>query len=806
MDTVLQDLRYAVRTLRKSPGFTAVAVLTLALGIGATSAIFSVVDSVLLRPLNFSEPERLVRVFHDAPEGGFAVTRGAFSPPDFEDLKDNSSVYQRLAAYYFIPGQSNSSLIGASEPEEVGTAFVSAEFFPLFGIPAELGRVPTAEESVAGADGVAVLSSDFWQRRFAADPGVIGRTVILDGEPFTIVGVMPSSFAFPSREAKVWVPLSLIGDDDIPRERGLRWMEAVGRLAAEATPASATAETTAVLRRLEAEYPETNDGWGSATVMTLQESLVGDVRPALLVLLGAVAFVLLIACANLANLLLAHGSSRGRELAVRVALGAGRGRVIRQLLTESVVLALVGGAVGLALAFLGLDTLVALSAGIIPRPEQINLDARIVGFAFLASIFTGVVFGLIPSLSASKTNVQDSLNEGSRGTTVGPRNQTFRAFLVVAQTALAVVLLIGAGLLIRSFWNLTHVDPGFAGDNVLSVSISTPPGVLESDRRDEYRRDIIRRIETIPGVVAVGGSKTVPLRGGGEPYAFSLPGHADPITPESGVLIVTPGYFRALGIPLLQGRGFTMADETDGAPVLVVNQAMARRYLPGKNPIGETLRFGNSEFRIVGMVGDVRNEGIARGPSPAVYLLTSRLPRSSMKLFIRTESDSLRVAADVRRAIWQVNPNQPVSDITTMQQVISETVARPRFFTLLLGGFAALAVVMAALGVYAVIAYSVSRRGYEIGIRMALGARAGDVLRLVIFQGIAPALAGLGVGLAAALLLTRVLSSLLYDVGAADPATFAGVALMLVSVSVLASYLPARRAARVDPMSALRAE
>lgn len=808
METVLQDLRYTLRTLRKAPGFAAVALLTLALGIGANAAIFSVVDNVLLRPLNFAEPDSIVRVFHDAPEDGFAVSRGAFSPQDFADLKRDNAVYEHLAAYRFIPGHSNSTLLGEGEPEEVETALVSDDFFAVFGVPAQLGRVPTADENLPGANRVAVLSDSLWQQRFGPDPEVVGRTVSLDGEPFTIVGVMPRSFDFPSPEAKAWLPLSLLDDDDIPHQRGLRWMEAVGRLADGATPEAATAETNAILRRLEAEYPDSNEGWGSATVHALHESLVGDVRPALLILLGAVGLVLLISCANLANLLLVRGSARGREFAIRAALGAGRGRVMRQLLTESVALALVGGALGTGLAFWGLDVLLALSAGTIPMSNQIDLDMRVVAFALVASAITGVAFGLVPSLSASQPNLRESLNEGGKGATVGHQSRTIRGLLVTAQTALAVVLLIGAGLLIRSFWNLTHVEPGFTGENVLTVSITTQSEVLDSDRRDEYRREILRRVENIPGVLAVGGSKTVPLHGGGEPYSFSVPGRSDaePITPESGVLIVTPGYFRALGIPLLQGRGFTAADEDAGANVLVVNEAMARRYLPGKSPVGETLELGDADFRIVGLVGDVRNEGIARGPAPAVYVLTSLMPRSSMKLFVRTASDPLHVAAEIRQTIWQVNPNQPVSDITTMQQIISETVARPRFFTLLLGGFAGLAVVLAALGVYGVIAYSVNRRAYEIGIRMALGARAENVLRLIIGQGIAPALAGLALGLVVAFALTRVLSSLLFGVDAADPATFASVAALLVIVALLASWLPARRAARMNPMSALRSE
>jgi predicted permease len=804
-NSVLYDLRYTLRNLRKNPGFAAVAVLTLALGIGANAAIFSVVDGVLLRPLAFAEPDRIVRVLHEAPEDGHAVSPGAFSPQDFEDLKRESSAYEALAAYRFIPGNSSSTLLGEGAPEDLETALVSAEFFAVLGVGAKLGRVPRAEENLVGANRVAVLSDSLWRQRFEADPGIVGDTISLDGEPFTIVGVMPESFTFPSSEAKAWLPISLIGEDDIPHRRDLRWMEAVGRLSPGTTPEAAAAETNAILRTLEAEYPDTNQGWGMATVQKLHDSLVGDVRPALLMLLGAVGLVLLISCANLANLLLVRGSARGRELAVRAALGADRARVIRQLLTESMALALVGGAVGIALAYFCLDTLLALGAGAIPEPNQIGLDARVIFFALLASLVTGIAFGLVPSLSASRRSVLDGLNDGGRGAT-GGRSHAGRSLLVSAQTALAVVLLIGAGLLIRSFWNMTHVDAGFTGENVLTASITTPSEILDGESRNQYRQEILRRVQNIPGVLAVGGSKTIPLHGGGEAYAFSIPGRVEPVTPESGVLIVTPGYFEALGIPVLQGRGFTTADEDAGATVLVVNEAMARRYLPGKNPVGETLQLGDENFRIVGLVGDVRNEGIVRGVQPAIYAPAALLPRSSLKLFIRTSFDPLQVAADVRQTIWQVNPNQPISDIATMRQVMSETVSRPRFFTVLLGLFAGLAVVLAALGVYGVIAYSVSRRVYEIGIRMALGARAANVSRMIIVQGIVPALAGLALGLVAALALTRVLSSLLFEVGSADPVTFAAVAALLLVVGLLASWLPARRAASVNPMSALRSE
>lgn len=804
---MLEDLRFARRALRKTPGFAIAAVLTIALGIGANTAIFSVVHNVLLQPLALPEPEQLVRVFHDAPEGGFATTPGAFSPPDFEDLQRHNAAFAGLAAYYFIPGQSETSLLGGGPPQELDAAFVSAGFFSLLGVSPMLGRTPGPDENVPGADNVVVLSHGLWQARLGADPGIVGRTVTLDGGAFTVIGVMPAGFDFPSREAALWVPLSLIGEDDIPTTRGLRWMDVIGRLAPGTTPAAAEGAAERVMQRLAEEYPDTNEGWGTVTVQALKASLVGELRPALFVLLGAVALVLLIACANLANLLLARGSARGPEFAIRSALGADRSRIVRQLLTESLLLALVGGALGLGLAYVGLDALVALSAGTIPRPDEIGVDLRVAGFALAASLVTGVLFGLAPALAASKPDLQDSLGDGGRSASAGRRGRGTRGALVIAQTTLAVVLLAGAGLLLRSFWNLTHVDPGFSGEKVLSLSISTPSEViLDEERRAAYRREILGRIASLPGVLAVGGSKTVPLQGGGEGYAFTVAGQPDPVAPESGVLIVTPGYFRALGIPLLQGREFTDGDEASGALVVIVNESFADRYFAGRDVVGGTLGLGEAQLRIVGLVGDVRTDGIAREPAPAVYAPAYLLPRSSMKLFVRTASDPLQVTAAVREAIWDVNPDQPISDVMTMQQVVSGTVARPRFLTLLLGGFAGLATVLAALGVYGVIAYAVSRRTAEIGIRIALGARPGNVLRMAIAQGLAPALAGLALGLVAAVLLTRLLSGLLYGVGAADPATFAGVALLLGTVALLAGWLPARRAARVNPASALRQE
>lgn len=813
IDDLNQDLKYAVRQLVRRPGFAAVLVLTLALGIGANSAIFSVVKGVLLQSLPYEEPAQLVRILHRAPDEGLVVTEGAFSPQDFQDLKRESTVYDRLAGYLFIPGNTTMNLVGGREPEQVATALVSADFFRTLGVSALLGRALVPAENVPGADRVVVLSHGFWRSRFGADPGIVGQTVSLDGEPFAVVGVMPPSFDFPSREAEIWAPISLIDDDDIPHRRGLRWMSLIARLEPGTTLETATAGTNALLRRLEDMYPATNEGWGSARVITLHEALVGEVRPALLVLLGAVALVLLIACVNLANLLLAQGTARGREIAIRAAVGARRSRVIRQLLTETMALAVVGGVLGLILAFWGVDALLALSAGTVPRPEAIRLDGWVVGFTLLLSVLTGLVFGLVPALKAARVDFGDALNHG-RGSAEGGRRAGTRRALVAGEIALAVVLLAGAGLMVRSFWSLSRVDSGFRAENVLVLGLQIPSSMFVEDfdsaaaRVTAYRRELFERIENLPGVEAVGGSPTIPLHGGGEPFPYSIPGRTDTstITPQSGTYIVTPSYFRALGIPFVNGGTFRETADSDGSLEVIINRAMAQQYWPGEDPVGGVVRLGDNDLRIAGVVENVRSDGIAETPAPALYVPYSVFIRSTLNVFVRTASDPLRVAGAVREAIWEINPDQPIANVTTMRQVVSETVAQPRFVTLLLGLFGGFALLLAAIGVYGVLSHSVSQRTHDIGIRMALGARAGDVLRMILGETLALVGTGLALGLLGAFALTRLLSSLLYDVSTTDPATFAGVVLVLAGTALLAAYIPAHRATRVDLTVALRAE
>jgi putative ABC transport system permease protein len=808
MDTFLQDLRYALRTLRRSPGFALVAVLTLAVGIGLNTAIFSVVNGVLLRPLPFRDPDRLVRLHHVHPEK--APAGGAFSPQDLDDLRAASTGFESLAAYLHQPGETAVNLTGGGEPRSVQAAYVSREFFPLLGVGAARGRTLRPDENVPGADRVAVLSDRFWRGRFNADPALLGKTVTLEGEPFTVVGVMPSDFAFPGREAEVWLPISLIGEDDIPSERGLRWMEVVGRLRPGTTRESALGAVNAVLRRLAAEHADTNEGWSAARMETLRDAIVGPVRPALLVLLGTVVLVLLVACANLANLLLARASAREREVAVRTALGAGRGRLVRQLLTESLVLSLLGGALGVALAVAGVRALLALSAGTIPRPDEVGVDGRVAAFALLLSLVTAALFGLVPAVRAARTATAETLRDGGRGGSERRGGRT-RTALVLGQTAAAMVLLVGAGLLVNSFWRLVTVDPGFRAEKVLMASLDIPTERYDTrDRKNGYRNELIRRVGEIPGVVAVGAAKTQPLRGGGEPYEFTIPGRGGPdavMSPASGTMIVSPGYFAALGIPVVRGRVFGPRDDAAGAPrVLVVSQATARRYWPGADPVGERVMLEETPFTVIGVVGDVRSEGLAAEPQPTVYFPFAIAPRSGTQLFIRTTGDPQAVAAAVRRAIHAADPLQPIAEIRTLRSAMADTVAQPRFFTILLSLFGTVAVFLAALGLYGVVAYSVARRTTEIGIRMALGARRGEVVAMVVRRSAWPTAVGIVAGAAAALVMSRWMASMLFQVRPADPATFAAAALLLALVTLLASWIPARRAASIEPTRALRGD
>lgn len=816
LDTLRQDFVYAVRVFARNPGFTAVALLILTLGIGATTSIFSVVDGVLLKTLPYEEPERVVSVRHGHVERGFhGIADGAFSPPDFEDLAAEAESFERLAAYRFTPGQSTANLVHDGRPERIDVAVVSGELFPLLGRHAALGRTITPQDAVPGRDAVVVLSHALWRTRFGADPGIAGESITMDGATMEVVGVMPASFRFPSPEAQAWVPISLVTEDKIPRHRKLRWMQVVGRLRPGVSESAALAETRGILARLAVAHADSNEGWTAADVTPLHESLVGEVRPALLILLAATGLVLLVVCANLANLLLARGAGRGREVAVRLSLGASRWRLVRQQLTESLLLSLAGGALGLILAAVGVRAVKAMSAGSLPLVDAVGLDWRMASFAVAASLATGVLFGLLPAWTASGLRPASWLRAGGAGGGGnGGHGRLLRGALVMGETALAVVLVIASGLMLKSFWKLVRVDPGFETEQVLTFSIRSPANLPVRDGETEdrgaslirYQREILEAVERVPGVVSVGASKTQPLASGGEPLELTTVdagGNERTLRPDSGMQIVSPGYFETLGVTVLEGRTFA---EHDPPQAVVINQAMAEQYWPDESAVGQRLGTPPRQIEIIGVVAGVRHEGMAQAARGAMYVQPTAGPRTAMTVYARTASDPMAAAPAIREAVWSVNPHQPISNLGRLTQTLDADVARPRFFTTLLATFAGLALVLAALGIYGVVAYTVGQRTGELGIRVALGARAADVLRLILSQAMRVCTAGLALGLLGSFWLSQLLAGLLYGVEPRDPATFVGVALLLGTVALLASFVPALRATRVDPVTALRGE
>ena len=805
LDEFRQDAAFALRSLRAAPGFAAVALLTLALGIGANTAVFSVVRGVLLRPLPFPEADRVARLWHANPQGG--EERSRVSEPDFRDWEAGSTRFASLAGYFYAPGGSGADLTGAGRPERLEGAFVTPRFFETLGTPAALGRTLRPDEASDPDDHFVVLSHGTWVQRFGGDPGILGRSLTLDGQPHTVVGVMPPDFTFPGERLDYWIPLSTIPADDIGRQRGSRFLDVIGRLAPGATLEQARDELSAVARRVAEREPEA-EGWTEVTAVPVRESLVGEVRRPLLVLLGAVAFVLLITCVNLASLLLARGTARRRELAVRAALGAGRGRIVRQLLTESLVLALAGGVLGVGLAVLGVRALGALGAAGLPRAEAVRMDGGVLLYALALSTAAGLLFGLLPALRATSRELAGTLRGGGRGT-VGAPGQRLRAALVVAEVALAVVLVAGAGLAARSFARLVGVDPGFQPRGVLAVKLSMRDDE-DGQPRASYYNALLDRIAAVPGVRAVGAAKDFPLRGTGEEWApIGIPPAAGGSAEREArlpVIHVSADYFRAMGVPLREGRAFTAADREDAPLVWIVNEAFRRRYFPGESVVGKTLLVGGTPFTVVGVVGDVRQRSLAEPAEPTAYMHYLQNQRSGLSLAIRTEGDPLRYAAAVREAVWQVDRDQTITSVETMEQVVGADVARPRLLAALLLLFGLMGLLLGALGIYGVLAFMVSQRRQEIGVRVALGAQPRSVLGMVVRQGMALAAAGVAAGLVGAFALTRGMTAILYEVRPNDPATFAGVVAVLLAAALVASWLPARRALRVDPVQALRAD
>jgi putative ABC transport system permease protein len=809
MDRLLQNLRYAVRTLRKAPGFTALVVLTLALGIGANTAIFSVVNALLLRPLPYQEPDRLVRLYETFPLAS-GEGQGSVSVPNFLDWREQTRTFDGLAAY----SDGDVNLQGVDRPERLSSVTATANLFSLLGARPRLGRtfVPTDDEP--GAPPVVVLSEGLWEQRFGGDPGVLGETILLDGQAHTVVGVMPERFRFPAGAARtdVWLPLKFTPSQ--AENRGSHWMAVLGRLRPGATLEAAGAEMSQIAARIEEQYPDQQEGRGIKLV-PLRETVVGKVRPALLVLLGAAGLVLLIACANAANLLLARSAARRREIAIRTALGAGRGRVIGQFLTEALLLALAGAVLGLALAAAGIRVLVGLAGPSLPRAGEIGFDAGVVAFLVLVTGLTAVGFGLAPALQASGIRLHEDLKEGSGKASAGRSGQRFRSALVVSQIALSLVLLIGAGLLMKTFVALLSTETGMQTENVLTMNVSIPaqryPDATATAR---FFDPVLEQVRSLPEVAAAGWTTHLPLQAWGLNGPFTIEGRPAPATaaesPRAEFRGVSSGYFAALNIPLLRGRGITAQDAGDAPPVLVVNQTLAERYFPDGDPIGQRiLLWDGFAIPIAGVVGDVRQAELTREPLAELYAPHSLMVQfglTDMTLVVSTRIPSTTIAAAAQRAIEAVDPEQPVYNVQTMEQVVANSVSDRRLYLWLLGTFAAVALALAIAGIYGVIAYAVTQRTREFGIRIALGAQTASVLGLVLRHGAKLAVLGLLIGLPAAFALTRVLGSLLYGVSATDPVTFISVALLLISVALLASYLPAHRATRVNPTVALRAE
>jgi putative ABC transport system permease protein len=804
----MKDVRYALRLLLKSPGFTAIAVVTLALGIGANTAIFSVVNGVLLRPLPFREPSRLVLIAERSP---FPVITTSYQ--NFQDWHDQSQSFESIEGVR----SAAITLTGAGEPERLNVQMATAGLFSMLGISAHIGRTFLPEEDKAGGTPVAVLSYGLWQRRFGGSQEILGKPIDLDSKPYTVVGVLPSGFQI-LQPADVFVPLHPWGKT-LPDDRN--WhpgIIALARLKPGVLREQAHAEMLAITKRLEQQYPDYNTGT-SADVVGLQDQIVKNSRPALLLLLGAVSFVLLIACVNVANLLLARAATRGREVAIRTAMGAGRARIVRQLLTESVLLSLTGGILGILLAQAALGPLLKLAAGSVPQGATITLDPWVLAFTALVSLLTGLLFGIVPALRTARLDLRETLNEGSRGSTAGPGQHRIRGALVAMEIALALLLLVGSGLLLRSFARMQEIPPGFQPDHLFVADIPlSPTAYSKPESRYEFFDRLVDRARALPGVRSAAAASFLPVSGGGNIIHFNITGRP-PKSPHefiaAGYRTITPNYLETLGVPLLRGRLFTPADNEKAPAVVIINSTMVHTFFPNENPLGKHMQLGAlpeqeiPTMEIVGVVGDVR-PGAGLDPQAEMYLPYRQadllLPVYQLSLVMRTAGDPLLQTSALRDALSQIDPNQPLVKVRTMEDNMATTVAQPRFRAWLIGIFALLALLLSAVGVYGVMSYTVTQRTSEIGVRVTMGAQPQDVFRIIVGEGLRLALIGVAVGLIAAFALTRLLQSFLFGISAYDPLTFVGVSVLLILVAVAACYFPARRATQVDPLVALRYE
>lgn len=811
MGALWQDVKYGARMLVKSPGTTLIAIIALALGIGANTAIFSVVNALLLSALPFKDPDRIVMVW----EQNFTRDRqqNVISPANFLDWQDQSSSFEEMAVYYDF----NTNLTGDRDPEEVTAQRATPSFFSILGVEPIKGRLFTAEDAQIQGERFMVISYGLWQRRFGGDPDVIGKKVSINQIPGTVIGVLPADFkwfikkgSLTGKPPEFWEPLNLTAD---LRVRRGRFASAIARVKPGVTVEEAQAEMSTIGSSLEQQYKDFNTGWG-VQLVPLREQYVGDIRTALFVLLGAVGLVLLIACANVANLQLARATTRQKEIAIRTALGAGRLRVIRQLLTESILLSAIGGICGLLIALWGVDLLITLSPDNLPGLAQVSVNRPVLGFTLVVSFLTGIIFGMAPALEAGKLNPNESLKEMGRGTTASTRSRHLRKVFVVAQVALTLVLLVSAGLLIKSFLKLQAVSPGFDVNNILTMRVTLPGAKYrEPAQRVAFFRQAVERFETLPGVESVGAISFLPFSGPGAATSFTIVGIPAPAPgdePVTDVRVTDRNFFTTMNIPIIRGRTFTDQEATQERGVVVISEELARRYFPGEDPIGKKIivemKDTNAPTEIIGVVGDIKHQKLEDEVRSMVYWPHPELPYTSLTLVARTKGDPVGLAAAMQGEIRSIDKDQPVADVRTMEQWLVKTIAQARFNTILLGVFAAVALVLAAVGIYGVMAYTVTQQTHEIGIRMAFGAQPAHVLRMVVLQGGILVFIGVAVGLAVSFAATQLLSSLLFGVSPFDPVMFVSIPLVLLLVAMLACVIPALRAVRVDPMVALRYE
>lgn len=808
MNSVVQDIRYGARMLRAHRGFTIVAVLTLGLGIGANSAIFSVVNSVLLRPLPYNDSGRLVEIWETNPIKGW--TDAPVASANLLDWQARNDVFEDIGAY--IPSLQNFSLMSGDSPERLQGVIVTPNLFSVLDAAPLLGRSFLPDEQEDGKRDVIILSYALWQRSFGGNPGIVGQAIKISGANRTVVGIMPKGFQFPTRGSELWVPLG-ISRARMATIRRPHFLNAVARLKPGVTVAQAASEMTVIASALEEQYPETNVKMGVG-LGPLQKWIIGDTSLPLLVFLAAVGFVLLIACANVANLMLARGISRAREIGLRMALGADRSRLVRQLLTEGMLLSILGGGLGLFLSIWSLPLLLRLSPGTIPRLDEVRLDARAIGFTLALSLLTTLVFGFLPALEGTRLDLVTSIKDSGRGSTTGARGRSFQSILIVAEVALSLVVVTASGLLLRSFSRLAGVSPGFSPDKLLTLQLSLPGSKYPNGQQAvDFYNELEAHLRNLPGVASAGSITTLPLNGTSFTSDFTIENRPpEEYGKEVRHNTVTPDYFRTVGISLERGRFFTLADGSKTTPVIIINHTLEQQYFAGEDPIGKRLKFSkpqvadNDWFTIAGVVGDEKQDGLATAARPEIYQPIAQNPVSEIAMVVRTLGDPRTTLSGIRERIRSMDPELPPFNIQTMDDVLYRSLARDRFTTVLLLIFGGVALVLAAIGVYGIISYGVTQRVQEVGVRMALGAQTGDVLRLIVGQGLKLVLVGIALGAVAAFATTRLISDLLYQVSATDPLTFGATSLLIMGIALLACYVPARRASSTDPIEAIRIE